>query len=104
MNLGSGTLAYGAVKVATAKTFTLTNSGTAPFVISTIALTTGTQFQVTGGTCAIGSSVSNGGGSCTVIVRFTPSGTVFGDTLTVSGSGVGLGARTNTASRNMTGS
>ena len=104
INLGSGTLAYGAVKVATAKTFTLTNSGTAPFVISTIALTTGTQFQVTGGTCAIGSSVSNGGGSCTVIVRFTPSGTVFGDTLTVSGSGVGLGAPTYTASRNMTGS
>ena len=59
ISLGSGTLAYGAIKVATAKTFALTNSGNAPFVISAIALTTGTQFQVTGGTCAMGSSVSN---------------------------------------------
>ncbi|MFY9744060.1 MAG: hypothetical protein WAK21_18810, partial [Candidatus Sulfotelmatobacter sp.] len=70
-----------------------------------IALTTGTQFNVIGGTCAVGSSVSNSGGSCTVIVRFMPSGTTgFGDTLTVSVSGVWLGAPTYTASRNMTGS
>ncbi len=105
ISLGSGTVAYGAVKVATAKTFTLNNSGNAPLVISAIALTTGTQFNVIGGTCAVGSSVSNNGGSCTVIVRFTPSGTTgFGDTLTVSGTGVGAGAPTYIASRAMTGS
>jgi sugar lactone lactonase YvrE len=104
ISLGSGTLAYGAVRVATVKTLTLTNSGTAPLVISTIALTTGTQFNVTGGTCAVGGVVGNGG-SCTVIVRFTPSGTTaFGDTLTVSGTGVGAAAPTYTASRAMTGS
>jgi hypothetical protein len=103
ISLGSGTYAYGAVTVATAATFTLTNSGTAPLVISTIALTTGTQFKVTGGTCAVGGSVSNGG-SCTVIVTFTSSGkTTFTDTLTVQGTGVGTGAPTYTASRAITG-
>jgi len=103
ISLGSGTYAYGAVTVATAATFTLTNSGTAPLVISTIALTTGTQFKVTGGTCTVGGSVNNGG-SCTVIVTFTPSGaTKFTDTLTVPGTGVGTGAPTYTASRAMTG-
>ncbi len=104
ISLGSGTLAYGAVKIATAKTFTLTNSGTAPLVISLIALTTGTQFEVTGGTCALGGIVGNGS-SCTVIVVFTPSGTTtFTDTLTVQGAGVGAGAPTYIASRAMTGS
>lgn len=103
ISLGSAPFAYGAVTVATAATFTLTNSGTAPLVISTIALTTGTQFKVTGGTCAVGGVVSNGS-SCTVIVTFTPSGkTTFTDTLTVQGTGVGTGAPTYTASRAMTG-
>ena len=103
ISLGSGTYAYGAVTVATAATFTLTNSGTAPLVINTIALTTGAQFSVTGGTCTVGGSVSNGG-TCTVIVTFTPSGTTkVIDTLTVSGMGLGTGAPTYTASRAMTG-
>jgi hypothetical protein len=103
ISLGSPTYAYGAVTVATNATFTLTNSGTAPLVISTIALTTGTQFKVSGGTCTVGGSVSNGG-SCSVIVTFTPSGkTTFTDTLTVPGTGVGTGAPTYTASRGMTG-
>jgi hypothetical protein len=103
ISLGSAPFAYGAVTVATAATFTLTNSGTAPLVISTIALTTGTQFKVTGGTCTVGGSVSNGG-SCTVIVTFTPSGkTTFTDTLSVQGTGLGTGAPTYTASRAMTG-
>jgi len=101
--LGSGTYAYGAVTVATAATFTLTNSGTAPLVINAIALTTGAQFNLTGGTCAVGVNVSNGG-SCTVVVTFTPSDkTTFTDTLTVSGTGLGTGAPTYTASRAMTG-
>jgi len=104
ISLGSGTYAYRAVKVATAKTFTLTNSGTAPLVITTITLTTVTQFEVTGGTCAVGGIVSNDS-SCTMIVVFTPSGTTgFSDTLTVSGTGIGAGAPTYTTSRNMTGS
>lgn len=103
ISLGSGTYAYGAVTAATAATFTLTNSGTAPFAISTIALSTGTQFNLTGGTCLAGGSVSDGS-SCTVIVTFTPSGkTTFTDTLTVQGTGVGTGAPTYTASRVMTG-
>ena len=103
ISLGSGTYAYGAVTVATAATFTLTNSGTAPLVINTIALTTGTRFQVTGDTCLVGGSVSNGS-SCTVIVTFTPSGTTtFADTLTIQGTGVGAGAPKYTASRAMTG-
>jgi hypothetical protein len=103
VSLESGTYAYGAVTVATPATFTLTNSGTAPLVISTIALTSSTQFSVTGGTCIVGNTVSDGS-SCTVIVTFTPSGTTkFTDTLTVSGMGLGTGAPTYTASRAMTG-
>jgi hypothetical protein len=103
ISLGSGTYAYGAVTAATPATFTLTNSGTASLVISTIALT-GTQFTVTeGGTCTVAGSVSSGG-FCTVIVTFTPSGTTkFTGTLTVSGTGVGTGSPTYTASRTLTG-
>jgi hypothetical protein len=103
ISLGSGTYAYGGVTVATPATFTLANSGTAPFVIGTIALTTGPQFNISGGTCIVGNTVSNGS-SCTVIVTFTPSDkTTFTDTLTVQGTGVGTGAPIYSASRAMTG-
>ncbi|GAB3625896.1 Serine/threonine-protein kinase PknD [Pandoraea terrae] len=103
ISLGSQTFNYGTVSTATAATFSLTNSGSAPLVITTLALTTGTQFKVTGGTCAVGANVNNGS-SCTVIVTFTPNGTTsFTDTLTVAGTGIGIGAPTYTGSRAMTG-
>jgi hypothetical protein len=102
INLGNGTYRYGAVTVPTTATFTLANTGTAPLVISTASLATGTQYKITGGTCAVGGTVANAG-SCTVIVTLTPVGTTtIIDTLTVAGTGVGTGAPTYTATRAMT--
>jgi sugar lactone lactonase YvrE len=99
---GTTTLNFGAVTVPTARTLSLSNTGTAPFLIGTIALATAKQFAVTGGTCAVGGTVNNGG-SCTVVVTFTPSGTaVFNDNLTLSGSGLGTGAAAYSVSRPLT--
>jgi hypothetical protein len=103
--LGNGTYRYGRVTVPTTATFTLANTGTAPLIISTIALTKGIQYQITGGgTCAVGASVANAG-SCTVIVTFTPVGTTtFTDNLTVTGTGgAAIGAPTYTATLALTG-
>ncbi len=103
ISLGRGTFRYGAVTIPTAATFTLTNTGTAPFVINAIALTTGTQFNMVGGTCLVSNSLINGN-SCTLSVLFTPVGaTTFTDTITVTGAGVGMGAPTYSAARAMSG-
>jgi hypothetical protein len=54
--------------------FTVTNTGTAPQTIASIALTGGQagEFAVDPGTC--GSAVMAGGGTCTLQVRFQPTG------------------------------
>lgn len=52
-------------------TETLTNAGSATLTGS-IAITTGTYFSITGGTCSAGSLSVAAGASCTVIVRFAP--------------------------------
>jgi hypothetical protein len=107
LSFGASSYNYGTVTAAKAHTFTLSNTGTAPYQIAGIALTTGTQFAVTGGTCSTtgaGATVNNGS-SCTVIVTFTPGGTsTFTDTLTVTGSGAGAGAPTYTATVGLSGS
>jgi sugar lactone lactonase YvrE len=100
---GTTTLNFGAVTVPTARTLTLSNTGTAPFLIGTIALATAKQFAVTGGSCAVGGTVNNGA-SCTVVVTFTPGGTtVFNDNLMLSGTGLGAGALAYSVSRPLTG-
>jgi hypothetical protein len=98
---------YEATTTAMPHTFTLSNSGAAPLVVNQISLATGTQFTIsTGGTCATsgaGATVGNGS-SCTVIVTFTPSGTAsFGDTLSVTGTGIGIGASSYTATLGLKG-
>ena len=99
----SGANNYGRVTVPTTATFTLSNTGTGPYLISAIALTSGTHYSITGGSCAVGATVNNGS-SCTVNVTFTPSGSkVFTTSLTVSGSGIGTGAPTSTANLSLRG-
>ncbi len=102
ISLGSGTYRFGAVTVPTSATFTLSNTGTAPFAIGAIGFATGTHFQVSGGTCSAGATV-NAATSCNIVVTFTPSGTTtFNDTLTVSGTGIGAGVASYSATRAMT--
>ncbi len=63
-----------ALAIATpAQTVTLSNaaSATAPLVLGTLALTTGSDFALAGGTCAAGQSLA-AGASCTVAVTFRP--------------------------------
>jgi hypothetical protein len=103
ITMGTGTYAFGNVSSATAATFILANTGTAPFEIGGITLATGVQFVVTGGTCAI-SVIVNSGNTCSVIVTFTPtSNLVVTDRLTVTGSGLGTGVPTYSAARAMSG-
>ena len=56
-----------------AQTVTLSNaaSATAPLVLGTLALTTGSDFALAGGTCAAGQSLAPGA-SCTVAITFRP--------------------------------
>jgi len=104
VRLGSTPYQFGAVTAPTSATFHLRNVGNASFLIGGIAMATGTQFVITGGTCAIGITVINGG-SCSIIVTFTPNSTTsYSDTLSVSGSAVGTVAPTYTAMRAMAGS
>jgi uncharacterized repeat protein (TIGR01451 family) len=103
ISLGSGIYRLGAVTVPTSATFTLNNSGTAPFAIGAIAFATGTHFHVSGGTCTAGATV-NAASSCNIAVTFTPSGTTtFSDTLTVLGTGIGDGAASYSTMRAMSG-
>ena len=53
-----------------AQTVTLSNTGTAPLLVATIAASDAV-FKITGGTCAVGTSVA-AGASCTVTVAFAP--------------------------------
>jgi len=69
INFGVQTLA-----IATpAQTVTLSNaaSATAPLVLGTLTLTTGSDFALAGGTCAAGQTLAPGA-SCTVAVTFRP--------------------------------
>jgi len=103
VSLGTRLYAFGLVSVPTAATFTLSNTGTAPFVISSINMRAGTSFTVTGGTCSVAATVANGS-SCTVTVLFSPLNTRFvADLLTVTGTGVGVGAPTYAATRVLVG-
>ena len=52
-------------------TFTATNGGETAATISSRTMTTGTQYAITGGTCTVASTVA-ASGTCTIIVRFTP--------------------------------
>ena len=104
ISLGSGTFRFGTVKGSATSTFMLSNTGTATFMIGSIAMANGTYFQVTGGSCLVGAVVLSGG-TCTVQVTFSPGTTLsVSDTLRVSGSGVGVGAEAYSASRAMNGS
>ncbi|HEY6562683.1 MAG TPA: choice-of-anchor D domain-containing protein [Polyangiaceae bacterium] len=58
-----------------AQTLTVVNSGKAAALlgaVSTEALGLGAPFSLTGGTCASGGSVPADGGSCTLVVTFSP--------------------------------
>jgi hypothetical protein len=69
----SGSLAFGSepLKTPVTSTLTLTNSGTA-VSLSKIYLTTATVFTISGGTCSTTGGSLAAGGSCTIIVSFTP--------------------------------
>lgn len=69
-----GTLSFGSVEVGSqsaAQTATVSNSGTAAMQLSSLSITN-SVFSLSGGTCAAGSTLAAGGGSCTVSVRFNP--------------------------------
>ena len=59
-------------------TIAVTNTGTGPLTLSaapTITKTTGapgSAFSITGGTCKAGVVVAAGGGTCTIVVRYSP--------------------------------
>jgi hypothetical protein len=59
--------------VSASRTFTMTNSGTGPLTIASVAVVASTEFVrpvgAAGGTCA---TTVNAGASCTVILTFTP--------------------------------
>src|SRR5215510_7053708 len=57
----------------TTRTYTVTSSGTDALTIQSIAFTgaDAAQFSVTGGTCAVGTSLGKGQ-TCTVIAAFAP--------------------------------
>lgn len=83
-------------------TFTATNAGTGPATLASSTprtLTTGAHYSITGGTC-IASAVLPVSGTCTVIVRFTPtsSGTKT-DTINLSYND---GSGNQSATRNIT--
>lgn len=72
-----GALSFGSVNVGSqsaAQTATVSNSGTAAMQISSLSITNN-AFSLSGGTCAAGSTLAAGGGSCTVSVRFAPGST-----------------------------
>lgn len=54
-----------------AQTVTISNTGTAPLVVSGIASSDAAVFKVTGGSCVAGGSVT-AGASCTVMLSFNP--------------------------------
>lgn len=71
----TASLSYGSLNVGTAgsaQTVTLSNSGNAALTLGTLSISSGTEFSISGGTCAAGGSVA-AGASCTVSVGFTPS-------------------------------
>ncbi|MDP3859736.1 MAG: choice-of-anchor D domain-containing protein [Stagnimonas sp.] len=70
-------LSFGAIDVGSqsaAQTATVSNSGTAAMQISSLGITN-PVFSFSGGSCAAGSTLAAGGGSCTVAVRFAPGST-----------------------------
>ncbi len=72
----TASLSFGTVTVGStgsAQSATLSNTGSAPLTISSIA-TGSAEFGVSGGTCAVASSVA-AGSSCTVGVAFAPTAT-----------------------------
>lgn len=74
-SLSPVSLSYGSLNVGTAgsaQTVTLSNTGNAPLTLGTLTISSGTEFSISGGTCAAGSTVA-AGGSCTISVGFTPS-------------------------------
>jgi hypothetical protein len=104
VNLGTGPYAFGAITVPTIASFTLANTGSAPFAIGSIRLASTAHFRVINGSCSVGALLA-AGASCAVSVQFTPSGTnSFSDSLTVRGTGLGVGAPTYRTSVAMTGS
>ncbi len=70
-------LAFGSVATGSrsaVQTATVQNSGSAGLTLSMISVSNA-QFRITGGSCADGSTVAAGGGSCTVLVDFGPTAT-----------------------------
>lgn len=70
-------LNFGAVNIGVQsanQSVTVSNSGTAAMQLSSI-VSTNMVFGVSGGTCGAGTTVSAGGGSCTVSLWFTPAST-----------------------------
>ena len=68
-------LSYGSLNVGTAasaQTVTLSNTGNAALTLGTLSISSGTEFSISGGTCAAGGTVA-AAASCTISVGFTPS-------------------------------
>src|SRR4051812_12418372 len=100
-SLGFNSQNVNSASAAQAVTISNAASAKAALVLGTIATTSGTDFAVSGGTCASGASIA-AGASCTVTVTFTPtvagtrSGTLSiahnasggGSTVSLSGTGV----------------
>jgi hypothetical protein len=75
INVSSTTIGFGSVAVGQSadQTITVNNNGTVALTLGTIGTPTG-PFARTGGTCTNSQQIT-AGNSCTVIVRFTPTGT-----------------------------
>ncbi len=68
------TLSFASTPIGTtsaAQNVTLTNSGSAPLLLSSVSLGTSADFVVAGGTCSAGTSVA-AGAACTVSLAFRP--------------------------------
>lgn len=87
-----------------AVTFTATNSGAATATLSLApALTTGTRFSITGGTCANGGTIV-AGATCTLTVTFTPAGlATYNDTITLTYNNGSVAGQTATRAISGTG-
>jgi len=100
VTLSPASVAFGTQVVSTTSApqiVTLTNTGSATLNITTVALTTGTQFGETS-TCA--STALIAGAHCTISLTFTPNGArgTKADTVTITDDAGGVGGSTQTVS------
>ena len=88
-NLGFPSQALSSASAAQSVTLSNATGATAALVVGSIATTSGSDYAVSGGTCATGASIA-AGASCTVAITFTPTaaGTRSG-TLSIGHNGSG---------------